>query len=94
MKIVMDEQQYQELEDLIGIFDGMFFDDKEVQCFKLIKDIVDRKFDTDYINKERKELVRRQLSESFEWLESLNINIKNKDKFLSYFSNKLLHSKI
>ena len=30
MKIVMDEQQYQELEDLIGIFDGMFFDDEEV----------------------------------------------------------------
>ena len=38
MKIIMDEQQYQELEDLIGIFDGMFFDDEEVQCFKFIKD--------------------------------------------------------
>ena len=49
MKIVMDEQQYQELEDLIGIFDRMFFDDEEVQCFKFIKDIVDREFDTDYI---------------------------------------------
>ena len=85
MKIVMDEQQYQELEDLIGIFDGMFFDDEEVQCFKFIKDIVDREFDTDHINKERKELVGKQLHESFEWLESLNINIKNKDKFLSCF---------
>ncbi len=85
MKIVMDEQQYQELEDLIGIFDGMFFDDEEVQCFKFIKDIVDREFDTDYINVERKELVGKQLHKSFEWLESLNINIKNKDKFLSCF---------
>ena len=85
MKIVMDEQQYQELEDLIGIFDGMFFDDEEVQCFKFIKDIVDREFDTDYINKERKELMGKQLNESFEWLKSLNVNIKNKDKFLSCF---------
>ena len=85
MKIVMDEQQYQELEDLIGIFDGMFFDDEEVQCFKFIKDIVDREFDTDYINKERKELMGKQLNESFEWLESLNVNIKNKDKFLYCF---------
>ena len=85
MKIVMDEQQYQELEDLIGIFDGMFFDDEEVQCFKFIKDIVDSEFDTDYIKKERKELVGKQLNESFDWLEILNVNIKNKDKFLSCF---------
>ncbi len=83
MKIVMDEQQYQELEDLIGIFDGMFFDDEEVQCFKFIKDIVDREFDTDHINKERKELVGKQLHESFEWLESLNINIKNKPELFT-----------
>ena len=85
MKIVMDEQQYQELEDLIGIFDGMIFDDEEVQCFKFIKDIVDREFDTDYIKKEKKELLEKKLHESFEWLESLNVNIKNKDKLLSCF---------
>ncbi len=85
MKIVMDEQQYQELEDLIDIFDGMFFDDVEVQCFKFIKEIVNSEFDTDYIKKEKKELLEKQLHESFEWLESLNVNIKNKDKLLSCF---------
>ena len=85
MKIVMDEQQYQELEDLIDIFDGMFFDDVEVQCFKFIKEIVNIEFDTDYIKKEKKELLEKQLHESFEWLESLNVNIKNKDKLLSCF---------
>ena len=87
MKIVMDEQQYQELEDLIGIFDGMFFDDEEVQCFKFIKDIVDSEFDTDYIKKERKELVGKQLNESFEWLESLNVNIK-KQRWFIYAESK------
>ena len=81
----MDEQQYQELEDLIDIFDGMFFDDVEVQCFKFIKEIVNSEFDTDYIKKEKKELLEKQLHESFEWLESLNVNIKNKDKLLSCF---------
>ena len=85
MKIEMDEQQYQELEDLIDIFDGMFFDDVEVQCFKFIKEIVNSEFDTDYIKKEKKELLEKQLHESFEWLESLNVNIKNKDKLLSCF---------
>lgn len=85
MKIVMDEQQYQELEDLLGIFDGMLLDDEEVQCFEFIKEIVDSGFDTDYIEKEKKEFVVKQLNESFGWLESLNVNIKNKNKFLSYF---------
>ena len=32
MKLVVDEQQYQELEELIEIFKGMFFDKEEVQC--------------------------------------------------------------
>ena len=33
MRIIMDKQQYQELEDLIEIFKGMSFDKEEVQCF-------------------------------------------------------------
>lgn len=33
MKIVMDEQQYQELENLIGIFDGMFLMRKKCNVF-------------------------------------------------------------
>ena len=57
MKLVMDEQQYQELEDLIEIFKGMFFDKEEVQCFSFIKDIVDREYDTNDIPKEKKEKI-------------------------------------
>lgn len=37
MKIVMDEQQYQELEDLIGIFDGMFLMMKRCNALNLLK---------------------------------------------------------
>ena len=54
MRIIMDKQQYQELEDLIEIFKGMSFDKEEVQCFSFIKDIVDREYDTNDILKEKK----------------------------------------
>ena len=41
MRIVMDEQQYQELVNLVGIFDGAYlngwdFDNEKVECFELI----------------------------------------------------------
>lgn len=85
MKLVMDEQQYQELEDLIEIFKGMFFDKEEVQCFSFIKDIVDREYDTNDIPKEKKEKIYIQLIEAFEWVESLNGKIEYKNMFLSYF---------
>ena len=85
MKIVMDEQQYQELETLIGIFDGMFFDEEEVQCFCFIKEIVDNEYDTNSIQKERKKQMKKQMIEAFEWLECLNVNIIFKDEFLSCF---------
>lgn len=85
MRIIIDEQQYQELEDLVDIFDGMFFDNEEVQCFRLIKEIVDNKFDTNNIERERKKIMEKQLRESIEWLKCLNVNIKNEDKFLSCF---------
>lgn len=85
MKIVMDELQYQELEILIDTFEGMFFDDEEVQCFGFIKAIVDDELNTENIEKERKEFMKKQLIESFEWLKSLNVNIKHEDKFLACF---------
>lgn len=53
MKIVMDEQQYQELENLIGIFDGMFLDEEEVQCFYFLKEIVDKEYDINNMETER-----------------------------------------
>ena len=81
----MDEQQYQELEYLIEIFKGMFFDNEEVQCFSFIKDIVDREYDTNDIPEEKKEKIYIQLIEAFEWVESLNGKIEYKNMFLSYF---------
>ena len=84
MRIIMDKQQYQELEDLIEIFKGMSFDKEEVQCFAFIKDIVDREYDTNDILKEKKEKMYIQLIETFEWLESLNVRIEYKNMFLSY----------
>ena len=81
----MDEQQYKELQDLIDIFKGMVFDEEEVQCFSFIKDIVDEKYDINNIPREKKEEMHIQLLEAFEWVESLNGEIKYKNIFLSYF---------
>lgn len=85
MKIVMNEIQYKELEDLVEIFDGMFFEEDEMQCFDFIKRIVDNAVDTENINKETKKKIKKQLNEAFEWLGGLNVNIKYKDKLISYF---------
>lgn len=81
----MDDQQYQELETLMGIFDGMFFDEEEVQCFCFIKEIVDNEYDIKIIQTEKREKMKKQMEEAFEWLECLNVNIKFKNKFLSCF---------
>lgn len=83
MKIQLDDHGYQELETLIDIFNGMYFDDDEVQCFRIIKQIVDDNDDTDDIDKEEKEKIRYQLEEAYKWLESLNVDVK--DNYLSYF---------
>ena len=85
MKIVMDDQQYQELETLVDIFDEMFFDEEEVRCFCFIKEIVDNGYDINNIQKERKEQMQKQMIEAFEWLECLNVNLIFKNKFLSCF---------
>lgn len=63
----------------------MFFDEEEVQCFYFLKEIVDNEYDINNMETERKKQMRRQLMEAFEWLESLNVKIKFKDKFLTYF---------
>lgn len=84
----MDEQQYEELEDLVYIFEIVRFSEEEkVQCFDFIKEIIDSEYDTKNIPKKVKEKMRIQMIDAFEWIESLHIKVKYKDKFLSYFSN-------
>lgn len=85
MKIVMDQQQYQELETLIDIFDGMFFDGEDVQCFRFLKNLVDNQLDVADVKKEEKERMKKQLKEALDWLASLNVRIKCKDEFISCF---------
>ena len=81
----MDDQQYEELEDLVYIFKTVrFLEEEKVQ---FIKEIIDSEYDTKNISKKVKEKMRIQMIEAFEWIESLHIKPKYKDKFLSYFSN-------
>ena len=87
MKIVMGEEQYEELKDLVGIFDCMYFNDDKVECFDLIKEITDHGGDTDEIEKEKKKRMNIQVIESFEFIEALNGYSNYKDQFLSYFSD-------
>ena len=87
MKIIMDEEQYEELEALVDMFDGMFSNNEEVECFNFMKKIVDQGIDTDLIEKERKERMKKQLIESFEFLDALNGYTEYKDKYFSFFSD-------
>lgn len=85
MKVVMDKQQCQALACLIDIFDNMFFDDEEVQCFRFIKEIKDNGIDINSIDKDIREQMKGQLIEAFQWLDELNVNIEYKDDFFAFF---------
>ena len=95
MKIVMNAQQYEELECLAGIFDEMYFDgegfdNEKVQCFQLVKEIVDSEKDTKNIPQKTKERMQKQMIAAFECFENVctknvKIEIVYKDEFLSYF---------
>lgn len=85
MKSVMNEQQQEELENLIDIFDNMYFDGEKVQCFQLIKELSEGECDMGHITMEEKAKMQIQLIEAFEWLESLHARVEFKDEYLSYF---------
>ena len=95
MKIVMNERQYEELRDLVEIFEEAYFeeegfDSEKVQCFDLLKEIVDSGSDTKNIPQKTKEKMQKQLIKAFEFFESIGGNVRivvvYKDEFLSYFS--------
>ncbi len=49
---IMDDQQYEELEDLVYIFKIVrFLEEEKVQCFNFIKEIIDSEYDTKNISK-------------------------------------------
>ena len=86
MKIVMNKEMKEELDDLLDIFDGCFVNNEEVKCFKLIKKISDEGIDLESISKEAKGAVYKQLRESFNWLKEFNVRSNYSEKFLSYFN--------
>ena len=81
----MNQEMYEEVMDLVGIFDGCTVDGEDVWCFKLIKDIIDGKVLIETISENRKKLAQMQINDSFEWLESLgpNIVIRFKEEILA-----------
>ena len=72
----MNQEMYEEVSALVGIFDGCTVDGEDVWCFKLIKDIIDGKVLIETISEDRKKLAQKQINDSFEWLERLGPNIK------------------
>lgn len=86
MKIIMNREMEEELDDLIDIFDGCFVDDEEVICFKVIKKISDEGIALESISKESKAVMYKQLRESFDWLKELNVKSNYYEIFLSYFN--------
>lgn len=74
MKIQLNDKQYSELIDLVDIFEGCYVENEEVTCFIDIKKIIDEGINLEFLGKSEKEKIRRQLDESFEWLEELNVS--------------------
>lgn len=85
MTIEFNEDMYKELLDYIDIFDGCYVENIEVQCFQLIKGFIDNNIDLDYVSLEKINLIKKQLEESFKWLDEINIKINYRDDFMSYF---------
>ncbi len=76
----MDKKIYAELLDLVDIHKNCISDGEEIFCFELIKEIVDGKIVKEEISKSKKVMAQKQLSESWEWLESLGVTIKYKNE--------------
>jgi hypothetical protein len=87
IRMDMEEQQFEELENLAVIFEGCFSDGEKVQCFDFLKEIAENKYDMEKIPQDMKEKMRMQMIDAFEWLECLNVKIKYKDEFLAYFAS-------
>lgn len=73
MKIELNAEEYQELQNLIEIFESMFFDGKEVFAFAKIKEFVDQGTDINEVDKAVKEEIKWQLEEGFDWVESFQV---------------------
>lgn len=85
MVIKLNDDEYYKLGELIEIFDGCYVDNKEVTCFSNIKQYIDNETDINFICESERENILKQLYESKDWLESLNVSIVMVDKLLQYF---------
>lgn len=73
MKIELNKEEYEELKDLIEIFDSVFFDGKEVFAFEKIKEFVDKGTDINEVEEAVRKEIKWQLEEGFDWIESFHI---------------------
>ncbi|MDE6517214.1 MAG: hypothetical protein K2L18_05120 [Acetatifactor sp.] len=79
----MREEVYQELTDLVNVFRDCYADGEPVWCFEFIKQIVDGGATRDCISEVTKRAARKQLIESYEWLQSLNVKTRFQEELLS-----------
>lgn len=79
----MRDEVYRELADLVDVFSDCYADGELVWCFEFIKQIVDDGAPQDCISEETKKAARKQLIESFEWLQSLHVKTRFQEELLS-----------
>ena len=77
------EEVYQELTDLVNVFCDCYADGEPVWCFEFVKQIVDGGATQDCISEETKRAARKQVIESYEWLQSLNVKTRFQKEILS-----------
>ena len=78
----MAEGFYQSLEDLVEIFSDCSVEGEDIQCFDIMKNIVDGKWLIGNMDEELKIRMQKQLRASLEWLRSLGIETKYQQEFM------------
>lgn len=78
----MAEGFYQSLEDLVEIFSDYSVEGEGIQCFDIMKNIVDGKLLIGNMDEELKIRMQKQLRASLEWLRSLGIETKYQQEFM------------
>lgn len=76
---------YEALLDLIEIFEDTTIGNQEIDCFNLMKRIVDGKISKESLDNDKKLQAQRQLDAAKTWLQSLNIKLEYKEELFSFF---------
>lgn len=82
----MNNQFYEQLQELVNMHEKCTSDGEEIFCFKLIKSIIDGEKTISDISESKIKLAQKQLNESFEWFEIIGVSVEYKEELMKVIS--------